>query len=279
MQQQQKNALVLGSSGTLGSIVSRYLGQEMHMTVIGVDLLELPNESDWAVDGFISIPQGEGHQTLASRTKHLTQGVSDILGEDEALDVIVVASGGWEGDPSFDDDVEKGALAYGSTMDRMLKANLFPVVAAGHVAQRFMTNQQGLFVVMGATAALNPTPGMLAYGLSKAAAHHFVTTFGSMSDKALKTKAQRKEVRKLVSPRDEYLEALTVVGILPTMIDTPANRDNNPDADFDKWVKPLDIAMEIGRWIELPDVRPHSGSLVKVQPSSSGTGANFVLVR
>ena len=31
---------------------------------------------------------------------------------------------------------------------------------------------------------------------------------------------------------------VNVNGVLPTIIDTPANRQNMPDADFTKWVKP-----------------------------------------
>ena len=120
----------------------------------------------------------------------------------------------------------------------------------------------GLFVVMGATAALAPTPGMLAYGLSKNAVHHVVQTLGTKGE--------------LV----KSAEPATVIAILPSMLDTPANRSHSPEVtDYGHWTKTKDIAEEIGRWITTPDFRPHSGSLVKVFPDKSGKGAVFRLAR
>ncbi len=135
-------------------------------------------------------------------------------------------------------------------------------------------------MVIGATAALQPTPGILGYGLSKCAAHFFVQTLGAITGKSAQTKSKRKESRRL-RRHAENLDTMTVVGILPTMIDTPANRSANPKANFDQWTKPKDIAKEIGTWIETPPLRPHSGSLVKVTtPTGEGAkGSTFLLVR
>lgn len=129
---------------------------------------------------------------------------------------------------------------------------------------------------MGATAALQPTPGMIGYGVSKSAAHQYVQTLGATTGLAVASKSLRKEGRKA---RRHYqsLDTLSVVGILPTMLDTPSNREANPDANFLEWTKPIDIAKEIGTWISNPPLRPHSGSLVKVFTDSEGT--HFQLVR
>ena len=131
-------------------------------------------------------------------------------------------------------------------------------------------------MVMGATAALSPTPGMIGYGVSKSAAHHFVQTLGATTGLAVSSKALRHEGRK-ARRHFESLDTMTVVGILPTMLDTPANRAANPDMDFDVCTKPLDIAKEIGTWISSPPLRPHSGSLVKVFTNAEGT--HFQLAR
>lgn len=102
-----------------------------------------------------------------------------------------------------------------------------------------------------------------------------------MTGEALATKAQRKKSREMRrGAQNEYLDELTVVGILPTMIDTPTNRRFAEEGtDFTRWTQPIDIAKEIGNWIEEPPVRPHSGSLIKVTPNSSGEGAQFQLAR
>jgi dihydropteridine reductase len=134
-----------------------------------------------------------------------------------------------------------------------------------------------LFVAIGATAALSTTPGMLAYGLSKVATHHFVQTLGETTGKSTTTRSKRLKAKRLRS-HSEYLDTLSVVGILPTTIDTPSNRKAMPEANFNDWTKPTDIAKEIGTWIETPPLRPHSGSLVKVHPAKDG-GVVFTLAR
>ena len=124
--------------------------------------------------------------------------------------------------------------------------------------------------MIGASAALSPTPGMLGYGSAKSAAHHYLRSWG---------------------PEMREGNDVTAVGVLPLMLDTPANRamldDDRGDRDGDddkysKMVKPMHIANEIGEWIKHPRLRPHSGSLVKViaknRKDGSG-GAAVPLVR
>ena len=128
--------------------------------------------------------------------------------------------------------------------------------------------------MIGASAALSPTPGMLGYGSAKSAAHHYLRSLGG--------------------PDARDAKDVTAVGVLPLMLDTPANRaalDDNGGGEGDseerrskysKMVKPMHIANEIGEWIKHPRLRPHSGSLVKVIAKSrkdGSGGAAFHLVR
>ena len=268
----EKTALVLGSSGALGTALSRHL-LRMNVQVIGADIQDTAETVQ--LHGFIPLPHPGQQAGIGELTRRLNEGVSDVLGDGNGLDLVVVASGGWEGDPPLAEDIEEGAVAYGDTIDRMMRMNLYPVVASGYVAQHHM-NQGGLFVVIGATAALAPTPGMMGYGLAKSATHHFVQTFGSLTGLALNTKAQRKQTNKLRAGL-EAMDDMTMVGILPSKIDTASNRKSEPKGDFEKWTKPSDMAKEIGEWMENPHLRPHSGSLVKV--FSNADGATFQLSR
>ena len=106
--------------------------------------------------------------------------------------------------------------------------------------------------------------------MSKSAAHHLVQTMGASTGKALATKSKRKAGRRY-RQHAENLDTLSVVGILPTTIDTPSNRLFNPGQDFSKWTKPLDIARQIGQWTETPQLRPHSGALVRVKTNEEGS--------
>ena len=291
-EQRPRTALVLGSSGATGSAIARYLSRDLGMQVLGADVMELPSDFtlDWELDDFISLPSQAG---LADLTVRLGRGVDLYLQQQQqkhggrssgGLDAIVCASGGWAADPPAllsaeptDKELEDAATEYAETVSRMMRMNLDPVVAAGYVAQNYMADE-GLMVVIGATAALGPTPGMMGYGLSKQAAHQFVHTLGASTGKSVGTKSERKVARK-VRRNLAALDSMTVLGILPTAIDTPSNRKAMPTADVNEWIKPADIAKEIGVWIETPPLRPHSGSLVKVRPQRDEAGAVFELVR
>lgn len=117
---------------------------------------------------------------------------------------------------------------------------------------------------------------MLGYGLAKAGSHHVVQTMGAITGKSLDTRIKRKEGRRF-RQYAAHLDTMSVVGVCPTTIDTPSNRQVNPTADTDGWTKPRDIAIEIGKWVETPQLRPHSGSLVKV--TSTKEGSTFEIAR
>ena len=294
---QRKTALVLGSSGALGSSVARYLSRVLGYQVIGADIVhELPSDmsGDWELDAFCSMmPLNEGDDEGSSASSSLSipeqsmalyKGVSRILQDlndnDESellLDVVVCANGGWQGDPPAlrgreRDDEDATALhvqASANVVQHMMNVNLHPVLAAAVAVVPHLCAPQALVVVLGATAALQPTAGMLGYGVAKAATHHVVQTLGSMSTQSLhKSRAGGKR-----SP-----QVPTVIGILPTTLDTPSNRKAMANTNS-QWTHPLDISKQIGTWLETqPSLRPAAGSLVKVHPGPDGK-AVFELVR
>lgn len=278
----QKTALVLGSSGALGSSTARYLSKDLNVNVIGADVTELPNDftGDWELDGFVNLPM---NASLTNLTTRLVRGVHFLLHGQAKLDAIIVASGGWEGDPEENVPrleeklVEQGAVEYVQSIERMRLKNLDPVIAASYIARHYM-KPEALFVVTGAAAALNPTPTMMGYGVAKTAAHHIVKTMGACTGKSMDSKSVRKAGKKVRLDIPAF-DSMTVVAILPSTIDTAANRRGRPSEDFSQWTKPADIAKEIGQWLEHPSLRPHSGSLVKVHPKKEGKGAVFELVR
>ena len=78
----------------------------------------------------------------------------------------------------------------------------------------------GKIVNVGALSAREGQPQMSAYCASKSAVMRL-------------TESLSKEVRHQVS---------NVNAVLPSIIDTPTNRQDMPDADFSKWVQPADLA-------------------------------------
>ena len=58
-------------------------------------------------------------------------------------------------------------------------------------------------------------------------------------------------------------EGILVNAIVPSIIDTPANRKGMPGADFDAWPKPAELAQTIAHLVS-PSTSLTSGALVPV---------------
>ena len=277
--QKQKTALVLGSSGSLGSTIASQLKSNHDCVVIGSDIHPPSKDRIGSIDAFIHLTSEQ--LSIDNVFQGLQDGLRNLYDNDDnnvELDAIIIASGGFAMDETDDGDDND---TVGNTFDNMLQMNYYPVVAAGEIAKQYMTiSNPGLFVTIGALAALTPAPGMVAYSSSKAAAHYYVQTLGAMSGKAL-TKEHRiqrnNEMGKDLRRNNKYLDSLSALAVLPIMLDTKSNREALPDDDFDTWTKPVQIADEIGSWIDTPELRPHSGSLIKVWTKNGET--EFKLAR
>ena len=126
--------------------------------------------------------------------------------------------------------------------ERQLELNLMTAVRASRAVLPAMLEQGGGSIVcVGTKAALEPFSGASGYVVSKAAVLALV--------KAL-----------AVEYRDDGIRANA---ILPSVIDTPANRKSMPDADQSKWVPPAQIARVV-RFLCSPDSTPTSGAAIPV---------------
>jgi NAD(P)-dependent dehydrogenase (short-subunit alcohol dehydrogenase family) len=99
----------------------------------------------------------------------------------------------------------------------------------------------GSIVCVGTRAALEPFEGAAGYISSKAAVLAFARAVA-------------------VEYRDDGVRCNA---ILPSVIDTPANRESMPNSDHDRWVKPAEIAGAIA-YLLSDDAGPTSGALLPV---------------
>jgi NAD(P)-dependent dehydrogenase (short-subunit alcohol dehydrogenase family) len=99
----------------------------------------------------------------------------------------------------------------------------------------------GTVVCVGTRAALRPFPGAAGYVASKAALLAFV--------RALDAEYRQDDIR--------------VNAVLPSVIDTPANRASMPDADHAVWVDPAQIA-EVIHFLSSDASAPISGAEIPV---------------
>jgi len=126
--------------------------------------------------------------------------------------------------------------------ERMLRLNLVPAFNLARTAMpRLAAAGGGAFVGVSARAALQPFPGATGYITAKAGVLALV--------KALDAEYRDAGVRCNV--------------VLPSVIDTAANRESMPNADWSKWVAPEQIAGVI-RFLCSEDSAPTSGAAVPV---------------
>jgi NAD(P)-dependent dehydrogenase (short-subunit alcohol dehydrogenase family) len=136
-----------------------------------------------------------------------------IVQDTGRLDGLINIAGGfhWE-------KLEGGSL---ETWDSMYRINLRTAVVACKTALPYLVKSgTGRIVNIGAMGAVKAGAGMAPYAASKAG------------------------IAKLTEALAEELKdrGVTVNAILPSMIDTPRNRLDMPDADFSRWVAPSAIA-------------------------------------
>jgi NAD(P)-dependent dehydrogenase (short-subunit alcohol dehydrogenase family) len=126
--------------------------------------------------------------------------------------------------------------------ERQFELNLRPAYLLCHAAlPRLIDAGGGAIVCVSTRAALRPFSGAAGYISSKAAVLAFVD--------ALAVEYTKDGVR--------------ANAILPSVIDTPANRASQPDADFSRWVTPEQIAHVI-RFLCSEDSAPISGGHIPV---------------
>jgi NAD(P)-dependent dehydrogenase (short-subunit alcohol dehydrogenase family) len=108
--------------------------------------------------------------------------------------------------------------------ERQFRLNLRPAYLLCQAAlPRMLEAGAGAIVCVSTRAALRPFPGAAGYISSKAAVLAFVDALAA-----------------------EYTaDGLRANAILPSVIDTPANRASQPDADHSRWVTPEQIAQVI----------------------------------
>ena len=199
-----KCVVITGAFGTLGSAVVR-AAQAAGASVASIDRATAPAGG---AAGALLI--GGVDLADASAAKATLDHIAQTLG---GLDALVNIAGAfrWE------------TLAAGNldTWDLLYRVNLRTAAAASQAAiPHLIARGGGRIVNVGANGAVKAAAGMGAYAASK-------------SGVARLTEALAEELKD---------HRITVNAVLPSTIDTPPNRADMPKADFDRWVKPEQLA-------------------------------------
>jgi NAD(P)-dependent dehydrogenase (short-subunit alcohol dehydrogenase family) len=128
------------------------------------------------------------------------------------IDALINIAGGFAFETVADGDPK--------TWQRMYSLNVLTALNASRSALGHLTGSNaGRIVNVGAIGALQAGYGMGAYAASKAGVHRLTEALAA-----------------------EWKGKITVNAVLPSTIDTPANRASMPQADFGRWVKPQELA-------------------------------------
>jgi NAD(P)-dependent dehydrogenase (short-subunit alcohol dehydrogenase family) len=128
------------------------------------------------------------------------------------LDALINIAGGFAFETVADGDAK--------TWQRMFALNVMTARNASHAALPHLAKSgAGRIINVGAMGALQASSGMGPYAASKAGVHRLTEALAA-----------------------EWKGKVTVNAVLPSTIDTPANRDSMPKADFAKWVAPQELA-------------------------------------
>ena len=187
--------------------------------------------------GDLNPPQLSGVTSLKADFTDQTQVrdlVNEVLQTLGRLDAIINLIGGFATGSVVDTDV--------SLWQRMLAMNLTSAFLLSRaVLPSMLVQRQGRIVHVAARAALEPFPGAAAYIVSKAGLIALIRTLSTELDGT----------------------GVTVNGVLPTTIDTPANRKAMPTADPSKWARPESIARTL-MFLASDDASQINGALIPI---------------
>lgn len=218
--------VIYGGKGALGSVCTSFFKKQNYW-VCSIDAAE----SDSANESILV----DLNADLQKQHGDIVEELGKKLG-DEKLDAVICVAGGWAGGSASNKDFIKNC-------DLMCKQSMWTSVIAASLSAKFL-KEGGLCALTGAQAALEPTPGMIGYGMMKASVHHLV---GSLS-----------------APKGGLPKNATVLAILPVTLDTPMNRKWMPKSDFTSWTTLEYVAEQFFNWTTDAAKRPKNGALVQL---------------
>ena len=221
-------ALVTGASGALGSaVVEAFEGTGA--TVAATDVRS-PDHDDALLDtaGDVSFYEGD-----FTDEESVADVVSTVVAEHGRLDYLVNVAGTWQGGTPID-ETEVG------TFEMLFDVNLKTMFLASKHALPHVREREGAIVSVSARASLEGDEGDGPYRAAKAGVRLLTETIAEENKGEVRANA-----------------------VMPSVIDTPANREMMSDADHDKWVDPGDIA-EVVLFLCSDAAGPTSGAAVPV---------------
>jgi NAD(P)-dependent dehydrogenase (short-subunit alcohol dehydrogenase family) len=213
-----RNIIVTGAAGALGAaVVEKFKREGYHViALVKPDANEVSEEADVTYE--VDVTDEEA----------VAEFVKEYQIQFGELDAIAMIVGGFAMG-NLESTTQK-------ELNRMFQLNFFSSfsMVSGFLSL-FKKQQHGTFLFVGARPALQlkDGTGTVAYALSK----NLVISLSEIVAEEVKGTDIRTHV------------------FVPSIIDTPANREAMPDSDFSKWVNPADIAEAMHYAVNTPALR------------------------
>jgi NAD(P)-dependent dehydrogenase (short-subunit alcohol dehydrogenase family) len=208
----ERVVLVTGATGGLGpEVANAFVATGARLSFTARKLAEGKKlQEALGVDADLLLPFVADVTNAAS----LAQWVAAVKAKWNRIDVLVAIAGGYRGGKPVHETDE-------SDWDFLMNLNARSVFLCARAVVPVMLEQSaGKIITVGARAGLSGGMNGGAYAASKSAVHRLTESLSA-------------ELRE---------RGINVNAVLPSMIDTPANRTSQPNADFSKWVGPKDLA-------------------------------------
>ena len=204
-------AVITGASGALGSAaVDRFL--EAGATVCAVDVIAPDDEESLLEHEPADEAALEFYEADLTDEDDVAGLVDSIIDDHGRIDHLLNIAGTWRGG----DHVEDTDLA---EFDLLMNINLKTAFLASKHALPHLQETEGAIVSISARSSLEGGAGDGPYRITKAGIRLLTETIA-----------------------EENRGTVRANCVMPSVIDTPMNREMMPDADHDAWVDPLEIA-------------------------------------
>ncbi|MCC6865051.1 MAG: SDR family NAD(P)-dependent oxidoreductase [Ignavibacteria bacterium] len=211
-----KVAIITGGTGALGRVIVNYFaaqGMKVYVPVRSMpEFMKVFEQTDETE--FKGLPKRYGLPCDASSEMDVKEFCENVVIQEKKIDYLINTVGGYH-PKKFIAETDKALI------ENQLTLNFYTAFYfTKYVLNIFKSNNFGRIISIGAKPAIETTAGKFAYSMSKSAVINLMQTLA-----------------------EEHKENnITFNTIIPSIIDTPANRESMQNQDFSKWVNPQEIA-------------------------------------
>lgn len=232
-----KIAIVTGGTGALGKVIVNHFaaqGMKVYVPVRSMpEFMKVFEQTDETE--FKGLPKRYGLPCDASNEIEVKEFCDNVVKQEKRIDFLVNTVGGYHPKRSVADTDKE-------LIEQQLMLNFYTTFFfTKHALSYFKMSNFGRVVSVGAKPAVETTAGKFAYSFSKGGVVNLMQTLAE----------------------EHKADNITFNTIIPSVIDTPANRESMQNQDFSTWVTPMEIA-ETCLFLMGDGAKSYRGNVIKM---------------